>query len=206
LNIITVPFFVMVPGNSEFKSLTNLVAKAKAAPVTIAFGSAGPGTTHHLGIELIGTRTGTKFLHVPYRGDAPLITALLAGEVQFGLATPTLILDNVQTGRLRALAVTTHERSSKLLDVPTVEQALGITNYDVGTWFAMAGPAGLPPAIVAKLNAALKKVLAQPEVQARLAGIGGEVAPTTQEQMRDKVVRELQTWTETVRDANIEKQ
>ena len=205
-NIIAVPFFVMVPGNSEFKSLSELVGKAKFAPGTITFGSAGPGTTHHLGIELIGSRTGAKFLHVPYRGDAPLITALLAAEVQFGLATPTLILGHVQSGKLRALAVTPHERSAKLPDVLTVEQALSITNYDVSTWFGLAGPAGMPPTVVARLNATLKKVLARPEVQARLVSIGGEVATTTPEQMRDKVARELQMWTQTVRDAGIEKQ
>jgi tripartite-type tricarboxylate transporter receptor subunit TctC len=155
-NVVTVPFFVVVPGNSEFKTVADIVAKAKAAPGTVSFGSAGQGTTHHLGIELLGTRAGAKFLHVPYRGDAPLVTALLAGEVQFGLATPTLMLENVRTGKLRALAVTTHARSAKLPDVPTVGQALGQTagNYDVGTWFGIAGPAGMPPSVVARLNGA----------------------------------------------------
>jgi tripartite-type tricarboxylate transporter receptor subunit TctC len=205
-NIATVPFFVVVPGNSEFKTLADIIAKAKAAPGTVSFGSAGQGSTHHLGIELLGTRTGVKLLHVPYRGDAPLVTALLAGEVQFGLATPTLMLENVKTGRLRALAVTTQERSPKLPDVPTVEQSLGINKYDVGTWFGMAGPAGMPPAVAARLNGTVKKATALPEVQARLAGIGGEIASTTPEQMRDRVARELQTWTETVRDAQIERQ
>jgi tripartite-type tricarboxylate transporter receptor subunit TctC len=207
-NVVTVPFFVVVPGNSEFKTVADIVAKAKAAPGTVSFGSAGQGTTHHLGIELLGTRAGAKFLHVPYRGDAPLVTALLAGEVQFGLATPTLMLENVRTGKLRALAVTTHARSAKLPDVPTVGQALGQTagNYDVGTWFGIAGPAGMPPSVVARLNGAVKKAVALPEVQARLAGIGGEIAATTPDEMRDRVARELQTWTETVRDAQIERQ
>lgn len=207
-NVVTVPFFVVVPGNSEFKTVADIVAKAKAAPGTVSFGSAGQGTTHHLGIELLGTRAGAKFLHVPYRGDAPLVTALLAGEVQFGLATPTLMLENVRTGKLRALAVTTHARSAKLPDVPTVGQALGQTagNYDVGTWFGIAGPAGMPPSVVARLNGAVKKAVALSEVQARLAGIGGEIAATTPDEMRDRVARELQNWTETVRDAQIERQ
>jgi tripartite-type tricarboxylate transporter receptor subunit TctC len=207
-NVVTVPFFVVVPGNSEFKTVADIVAKAKAAPGTVSFGSAGQGTTHHLGIELLGTRAGAKFLHVPYRGDAPLVTALLAGEVQFGLATPTLMLENVRTGKLRALAVTTHARSAKLPDVPTVGQALGQTagKYDVGTWFGIAGPAGMPPSVVARLNGAVKKAVALPEVQARLAGIGGEIAATTPDEMRDRVARELQNWTETVRDAQIERQ
>jgi tripartite-type tricarboxylate transporter receptor subunit TctC len=204
--IITVPFFVVVPGNSEFKSVADIIAKAKASPGTVTFGSAGQGTTHHLGVELLGNRTGVKFLHVPYRGDAPLITALLAGEVQFGLATPTLILDNVKTGRLRALATTANERAAMLPDVPTVEQALQIQNYDVRTWFGMAGPAGLPANVVARLNGELGKALAAAEVRKRLAGIGGEITPTTPAQMHDRVARELQTWTETVNQAGIEKQ
>ena len=196
----------MVPGKSELKSIADVVAKAKAEPGKVTFGSAGPGTTHHLGLELLGVRTGVKFLHVPYRGDAPLVTALLAGEVDFGFATPTLALENIAAGRLRAVAVTTLDRSTKLPNVPTVAEALGVAGYDVGTWFGLAGPAGLPPPIVARLNASVRKVVALPEVQTRLAGIGGEVAPTTSEQMRDKVARELQIWTDVVRDAGIEKQ
>jgi tripartite-type tricarboxylate transporter receptor subunit TctC len=89
--------------------------------------------------------------------------------------------------------------------VPTVEQALGIGKYDVGTWFGIAGPAGMLPAVTAKLNGAVKKATALSEVQGRLAGIGGETAATTPEQMRDRVARELQTWTETVHDAQIER-
>ena len=205
-NIVTVPFFVVVPGNSPFKTLADVIARAKAAPGTVTFGSAGQGTTHHLGIELLGIRTGTKFLHVPYRGDAPLVTALLAGEVQFGLATPTLVLDNIKTGKLRALAVATAERSSLLPDVATVDQALGLSNYAVRTWFAMAGPAGMPASIVDRLNASLRKALASPQVQERLASIGGKVDPTTPEQMHDAVARELAIWTETVDAAGIPKQ
>lgn len=205
-NIVTVPFFVVVPGNSPFKTLADLIAGAKSAPGTVTFGSAGQGTTHHLGVELLGIRTGVKFLHVPYRGDAPLVTALLAGEVQFGLTTPTLVLDNIKTGKLRALAVATAERSPLLPDVPTVDQALGLSNYAVRTWFAMAGPAGIPAAIVDRLNASLRKALTSPQVQERLAGIGGQVDPTTPQQMHDAVARELATWTETVNAAGIPKQ
>ncbi len=205
-NIVTVPFFVVAPGNSPYKTLADVVAAAKSAPGTVTFGSAGQGTTHHLGVELLGLRTGVKFLHVPYRGDAPLVTALLAGEVQFGLATPTLVLDNIKNGKLHALAVTTAERSSLLPDVPTVDQALGLSNYAVRTWFALAGPAGMPQPVVDRLNASLHKALASPDVKARLASIGGEVDPTTPRQMHDAVAHELAVWTETVDTAGIPKQ
>jgi tripartite-type tricarboxylate transporter receptor subunit TctC len=205
-NIVTVPFFVVVPANSEFRSLADIIAKAKAAPGTVTYGSAGPGSTHQLGIELLAGKTGAKFLHVPYRGDAPVVTALLANEVQFALATPTLTLENVRAGKLRAIAVAGNARSSALSDVPTVEQAIGVSGYDVRTWFAMAGPAGMPKPVVERLNAELRKAMAVTEVRARLAGIGGEPAAGSPQEMRDRVARELAVWTKTVDDAGIPKQ
>ena len=205
-NIVTIPFFIVVPSASEFKTLADVVAKAKAAPGTITFGSTGPGSTHHLGIELLGTRTGAKFLHVPYRGDAPVITALLAGEVQFALATPTLTVENVKAGKLRAVAVAGNTRHAGLPDVPTVEQALGLSDFDVRTWFAMAAPAGLPKPVLDRLNAEVRKAVAAPEVSARLAGMGGEPAVGSPAEMRDRVARELQMWSATVDAAGIAKQ
>jgi tripartite-type tricarboxylate transporter receptor subunit TctC len=204
-SIVSAPFIVLVPANSEFKTLSDLIAKAKSAPGAINFGSAGQGTTHHLALELLAQRSGTKLQHVPYRGDAPLNTALLAGEVQLGLATPTLAIGNIESGKLRALAVTSNERLDRLPDVPTVEQALGIKDYDVRTWFGLAAPAGLPQAVREKLNAELRKSLSDPEVRKRLSSIG-DAAPTSPEQMRDRVARELQTWTTIVNDAGIAKQ
>lgn len=205
-NIITVPFFIVVPAGSEFKSLADVIAKAKAAPGTVTYGSAGPGSTHHLGIELLAGRTGVKFNHIPYRGDAPVITALLASEVQFALATPTQTLSNVQGGKLRAIAVAGNSRYAGLPGVPTVEQALGIQNYDVSTWFAIAGPAGMPKPVLDRLNAEVRKAVAVPEVRTRLVAMGGEPAAGTPQDMRDRVARELAIWSKTVDDAGIEKQ
>ncbi len=205
-NIITIPFFIVVPANSEFKTLADVVAKAKAAPGTVTFGSTGPGSTHHLGIELLGSRTGAKFLHVPYRGDAPIITALLANEIQFSIVTPTQAIQNVQAGKFRALAVTASTRDDKMPDVPTVDQALGIKDYDVRSWFAMAAPAGTPKPIIDRLNAEVRKAVEVPEVKARLSGMGGSPAAVSPAEMRDRVARELATWTKTVDDAGVQKQ
>ena len=152
-NIVTIPFFLVVPAASEFRTLADLIAKAKAAPASVTFGTPGPGTTLHIGVELLGSKAGVKFLHLPYRGDAPVITALLANEVQFALATPTQAISNVTSGRLRALAISSNSRHPGLPDVPTVEQSLGIQNYDVRSWFALAGPAGMPKPVLARLNA-----------------------------------------------------
>src|SRR5882724_11461737 len=124
------------------ESLAALIADAKSSPGKISFGSAGPGSTHHLGGELLATQTGAKFLHVPYRGDAPIISALLSGEVDFAFATPTQVVSNVQAGKFRALATTAGVRSPKLPDVPTVQEAIALKDFDLQTWFALAGPDG----------------------------------------------------------------
>jgi tripartite-type tricarboxylate transporter receptor subunit TctC len=205
-NIVTIPFFIVVPANLEFKTLADVVAKAKSAPGTITFGSTGPGSTHQLGIELLGSRTGAKFLHVPYRGDAPIITALLGNEINFSIVTPTQAVANVKAGKFRALATTGSTRDETMPDVPTVEQAVGIKDYDVRSWFAVAAPAGTPKPIIDRLNAEVRKAAAVPEVKARLVGMGGVPAAGSPDEMRDRVARELATWTKTVDDAGVQKQ
>jgi len=205
-NIITIPFFIVVPAASPFKTLADVVAKAKSAPATVTFGSTGPGSTHHLGIELLGSRTGTKFLHVPYRGDAPIITALLANEIGFSIVTPTQAITNVKAEKFRALAVTANARDARMPDVPTVDEALGIKGYDVRSWFAIAGPAGMPKPVLDRLNAEVHKAVAVPEVRTRLVGMGGEPAAGSPKDMQDRVARELATWTKTVNDAGVPKQ
>jgi len=135
-----------------------------------------------------------------------VITALLAGEVQFALATPTLTIENVKAGKLRAVVVAGNTRYAGLPDVPTVEQALGLSDFDVRTWFAMAAPAGLPKPVLDRLNAEVRKAVAAPEVSARLAGMGGEPAAGSPAEMRDRVARELQMWSATVDAAGIAKQ
>ena len=205
-NIVTIPFFLVVPAASEFRTLADLIAKAKAAPGTVTFATPGPGTTLHIGVELLGSRAGVKFLHVPYRGDALVNTAILAGEIQFALATPTQAIANVTGGKLRALAITSNTRHAELSDVPTVEQSLGVQNYDVRSWFALAGPAGMPKPVVARLNAEVHRALAMPEVRQRFMAVGSEPAASTPQEMRDRVAREAQLWTKTVDDAGIPKQ
>ena len=205
-NIITIPFFIVVPTSSEYKTLADVIAKAKAAPGTVSFGSTGPGSTHQLGMELLGSRSGVKFLHIPYRGDAPIITALLASEIHFSIVTPTQAIENVKAGKFRALAVTSNTRYAGMPDVPTVEQTLGIKDFDLRSWFGMAAPAGTPKPIVERLNAEVRKAVEAPEVKARLSAMGGEIAAGTPDAMRERVARELATWTKTVEEAGIEKQ
>jgi tripartite-type tricarboxylate transporter receptor subunit TctC len=204
-NVITIPFFIVVRADSRFQSLAALIAEAKSSPGKISFGSAGPGSTHHLGGELLAMRTGGTFLHVPYRGDAPVINALLGGEIDFAFATPTQVVSNVQAGKFRALATTADGRSPKLPDVPTVQEALALESFNLQTWFALAGPERLPRPIVDRLNAELRKALTVPAVSKGLEAIG-DLRPTTPEEMRDRVARELAMWIRIVDEAKIPKQ
>jgi tripartite-type tricarboxylate transporter receptor subunit TctC len=204
--IVTLQFLVVVPGDSKYKSMTELVADAKAEPDKITFASAGASSTHHLTVEMIGSRVGAKFLHVPYQGDAGAANALLAKQVQFTMATPTLMVGNVEAGKARVLAVTGNTRWPGMPNVPTVEEALGIKDFDVRTWFGLAGPAGIPRPIVEKLNAELRKALTVSEVRDRLEKIGGEVRPSTPAEFRDRVARELAMWIKIVDEAKLPKQ
>ena len=204
--IVTLQFILLVPAESKFQSLPELIAAAKAAPETVTFASAGAGSTHHLTIELIANRSGVKFLHVPYQGDAAAITALLGDQVQFSLATPTQAISNVQAGKMRALAVTGNTRMPALPDVPTVQEATGLADFDVRTWFGLAAPVGIPRAIVDRLNAEVRKAVAVPEVRARLEQIGGEVRPSTPEEFRDRIARELAMWIKIVDEAKLPRQ
>ncbi len=205
-NVINVPFFATVRADSKFQTMADVIAAAKRAPDTISFGSAGPGSTHHLVGAMLGTATGVKFLHVPYRGDAPVINALLGGEIDFAFATPTQVIANVEAGKFRALATTAASRAARLPSVPTLQEALAIKDFDVRTWFALAGPAGLPGGIVGRLNEELRKALASAEVRKGLETIGGELAPTTPAEMQARVARELATWSRIVEEAQIPKQ
>jgi tripartite-type tricarboxylate transporter receptor subunit TctC len=120
--------------------------------------------------------------------------------------TPTQAIANVKAGKFRALAVTSNTRHGDMPDVPTIEQTLGIANFDLRSWFGMAAPVGTPPPVINRLNAEMQKAVNVPEVKARLAAMGGEVAAGTTDAMRERVARELATWTKTVDDAGIAKQ
>ncbi len=192
--VVTLQFLAVVGPQSKYRSMADLIAGARTAPETITYASAGVGSTHHLTVEMIADRAGVKFVHVPYQGDAPALGALLADQVQFTLATPTQAIGNIEGGKLRALAVTGNSRMSKLPDVATMEQATGFKDFDVRTWFGLAAPAGVPAAIVSRLNAEVRKALDNPEVRAKLEQIGGEVRPSTPAEFRERVARELAMW------------
>jgi tripartite-type tricarboxylate transporter receptor subunit TctC len=171
----------------------------------VAYGTAGIGSTHHLAGELLAKMAGVDMLHVPYRGDAASLTALLAGDVPFIIAPPTAVLSNIKAGKLRALAATGPQRWPGLPEVPTVSEQ-GVAGYDVRSWAGLMAPVGTPRAVIDRLNAEMLKALQIPAVKTRLEDIGGEVRGSTPEEMKAMVASELSRWVQVVTDAKIPKQ
>jgi tripartite-type tricarboxylate transporter receptor subunit TctC len=199
------PFLLVANAASQYKSFPEVLAAARAAPGTIGYGTAGIGSTHHLAGELLAKTAKVQLLHVPYRGDAASLTALLAGDVPFIIAPPTAVLANIKAGKLRAIGTTGPQRWPGLPDVPTVAEQ-GVPGYDVRSWGGLMAPAGTPRAIVDRLNAEVHKALQVPAVRARLEEMGGEARGSTPEEMRTLVAEQTQKWTQIVNEAKIPKQ
>jgi tripartite-type tricarboxylate transporter receptor subunit TctC len=196
------PFLIAVRKDSRFQSLRQLLDEARAKPGELKYGSAGVGSILHTTVELLANQTKTKFLHVPYRGELPAITGMLTGDFEFIAATTGPITPRVKSGEMRALAVTGKERWRDLPDVPTVDEQ-GVKGFEVVSWTGLAGPAGLPPAIVQRLNAEMRKVVANPEVRSKLQGMGGDPRPSSPDEMKALVQSQYETWLRLARDTGL---
>ena len=170
-----VPNVLMVSPDSGIQSLEQLTALAKSKPGQLNYASNGQGTSLHLSAELYKSQSGTFVTHIPYRGAAAGLTGLMAGEVQMMFDNLPSALGLINGGKLKALAVTTPQRSSALPLVPTMEEA-GMKGYQVFSWFGLAAPAGLPAPVLQKLEQALERVANQPEVKAAMLKAGAEPA------------------------------
>jgi tripartite-type tricarboxylate transporter receptor subunit TctC len=163
-------------------------------PGKLNYGSGGNGSAGHLAGEMFKTQAGLFIVHIPYAGGNPAQLGLLSGQVDLNFDNLASAAANIQAGRLKALAVTTASRSSAMPDLPTVAEAgrsLGLGNFDVGTWFGLFGPAGLPADVLARLNKAFVDALAAPDVKARMAQLMAEPAPNTPAQFGAFVQAEL---------------
>ena len=178
------------------KTVPELIALAKGRPLT--YGSAGAGTTGHLAGELFKTLAKVDITHVPYKGNVPAITDLLAGQTSMVFATLPTVLPHVKAGKLNAIAVLGTSRSTTLPDVPTVAQA-GIAGFDVNNWTGLFAAAGTPAPVVARMNAEVQKTMRLPEVQARLANEGLRFVPTTPAEFGDFVKAEVARWAPVVK-------
>jgi tripartite-type tricarboxylate transporter receptor subunit TctC len=183
-NVLVVNPAVPVSTAKEF------VAYAKANPGKLAFGSGSNGSAGHLAGELFKVETGTDAVHVPFKGGAPATQALMAGDTQFMFDNLANAMAQVKAGRIKALAVTTAERSKLAPDLPTMAEA-GLPGFDISTWYGLFAPAGTPPAVIAKWNADVTKILNSPDVRAKLQADGAEPSPNTPEQFAQFIAREL---------------
>lgn len=199
------PFVMVVRKDSKIGSLGDLLREAKAAPGHLSYGSTGVGSIHHMTTELLATATGTKYLNVPYRGEGQVITGLLGGDINFAVTTVTVAAPYIQSGDLRALGVTSKTRWKDLPDVPTFDEA-GSPGYEVISWSGYAAAAGTPRPIVDRLNAEVRRTLKVPSVKTRIETLGGDAQPTSPEEMRALVARQVALWARLAKEANIERQ
>jgi len=196
------PFLICVRKDSRFQTLSGLIDEARKNPGSLKYGSAGVGSILHTTVELLANETKTRFLHVPYRGEVQAILGVLQGDVDFAAVTSGPITPRIHSGEFRALAVTSKTRWRDFPDLPTVEEQ-GIPGFEVISWTGLAGPAKLPPAVVAKLNAEMRRALTVPDVKAKLESMGGDPRGTTPEEMRALVARQYATWSALAKSANI---
>jgi tripartite-type tricarboxylate transporter receptor subunit TctC len=183
---------------NHINTLTDLIAYAKANPGKLNYGSGGNGSAGHLAGELLKARADIKVEHIPYQGASPAQLALLSGQSDFMFDNLAASAPLIKDGKVKALAVTTKERSSLLPDVPTVEQS-GVKEFDLGTWFGVFTTGGTPQAIVAKLNKAYSDALMQPDVRQRLLTMGSDARPMTSAQFADFVRAEKEKYKEIVK-------
>ena len=194
--------FICVHPDVPVKTLPELIAYAKANPGKISYGTQGFGTGTHLLNELLKIEAGIDIVHVPYRGTGPMLAALIAGEVQMAIDPSTTVLPHLQSGKLRPLAVVTNERSPKMPDVPTTAE-LGYPKINSPFWLGVVAPAGTPPEIIAKLNAAFRESLNDPATRARLDTLGAEIRIDTPETFGKMIENQLALWRDVVAAAGI---
>ena len=200
-SVIRVPLVMVVNPSLPARTVPEFIAYAKANPATINFASPGTGTAPHVGGELFKMMTGVNMLHVPYRGDAPAFTDLLGGQVQVYFPTTISSIEHIKTGRLRGLAVTTATRAEALPDLPTVGDF--VPGYDASNWYGVGAPKNTPAEIVDKLNRGINAALADPQMKARLADLGGAVLAGSPAGFGQLIADETDKWGKVIRAANI---
>ncbi|HAL36598.1 MAG TPA: tripartite tricarboxylate transporter substrate binding protein [Polaromonas sp.] len=190
---------LMIVNNSlPVKTVPELIAYAKKNPGKLAFASDGNGTTAHLGMELFKSMTGTYMLHVPYRAVTAAMTDLIGGSVQLMMVNTPVSGPQVQAGRVRALGISSSQRSPAYPDIPTIAES-GVPGFEVVAWGGIIGPANMPKDIVTRLNAEIRTALASPAVRERFKALGAETVPSTPEEFRELARRETVKWAKVVK-------
>ena len=198
------PMVISVAPDSPIKSLPDLIARAKAAPGTLSFSSAGVGSLHHLFGEWLNLEAGTSMIHVPFKGAAPAYTEVLAGRVNVMIETATFSFGQIRAGRLRPLALSSNGRYPLMPEVPAANET--VKTVELSSWLGLAVAPGTPRPIIDKLNREVRAILDMPDVRERFAQLGGVPSPSTPEEMRERIEREIVRWKRVVEAKNIERQ
>jgi tripartite-type tricarboxylate transporter receptor subunit TctC len=196
------PLVLVVHPSSPAHSVKDVIAMAKAKPGALNFASGGVGTTPHMAGELLALEAGLKIVHVAYRGEAPAINDLLGGQLHFMFANLSATIGNVKAGTLRALAVTSAQRTPAAPDIPTVAET-ALPGFDAATWFALVAPAGTPRDIVGRLNAEVKRQLVLPETKQRFVELGMSSEVSTPEELDVYIKSEIAKWSKVIKEAAI---
>ncbi|MGE8374777.1 MAG: tripartite tricarboxylate transporter substrate binding protein, partial [Diaphorobacter nitroreducens] len=196
--VANLPMVVAASGKLPAKNIHELIQAAKAAPGKLTFGSAGNGNTGHLAAEYFSSIAGVKMTHVPYKGSAGVVNAMLAGDIDLTFDSISTSMPHIRGGRMHALAVTSPQRSALAPEVPTVQEQ-GIAGFDVTGWYALIAPAGTPPEITQRLSREIAAALRQPQLQSQLAAGGYEPVGSTPEALQAHIEREITRWAAVVK-------
>ena len=196
---------IVIYQGSPVQTLQDLIRLAKEKPGQLTNGSSGSGSLHHLAGEVFKRLTGTKMVHVPFKGGGPMLVAVAANEVTFAFASVPSAMPLIQAKRIRPLVVTSLKRSTALPDVPTIAEA-GLplpAGLEMREWYGMLAPARTPPAIVDKLNAEMVKIFRKPDVQARLNEMGAEFAGSSPRELAAQIASDVKTWAAVAKEAGV---
>jgi len=196
-------FVLVVHPTVAARSVSELIALAKTAPGKLTMASAGVGNMAHLSGELFMSMTGTRFVHVPYKGGGPAMTELLGGQVGLYFSTVVVALPHIRAGKLRALGVTGAQRANVAPELPTIAEA-GVPGYSVEGWYGILMPGQTPPQVIARFARSLHRALLAGDVKQRLATQGIDTAVSTPEELRKIITADLAKWAKVVRDAGIQ--
>ena len=199
--IMSIPLYVAVNPSFPARTLTELIAYAKANPGKVNLGSAGTGSVGHLAGELLNMMTGIDLVHVPYRGNGPALAALLSGEVQVVFPTPPSSIEFIRTGKLRGLATTGATRAAALPDMPTVAEF--VPGYETSAWYGIGGPKGMPADAVDRIGREVNAGLADPKMQARFADLGGAPMKLAPAEFSKLIADETEKWAKVIRKGNL---
>lgn len=196
------PVVLVVKADSPYKTLQDVLAAAKAKPKTISSASAGNGTSQHMTLELLGFKTGTQFVHVPYKGSGPAIQDVIGGQVDMMFDTTVVAGPHIQSGKLRAIAVSSAKRLESMPNVPTIAES-GVPDFEVVSWQGIFVPAGVPKPIIDRLHEEIMKILQTTEMQDRLKSLGMQPSSRTPDQVAAFQKVEVEKWAQVIKAAGI---